>query len=50
LLDVITVGMRIITIWLEMEGWKVEAECRWEGRDCSAPRAAGADESKEVTE
>jgi hypothetical protein len=49
-LDVITMGMRIIIIWLEVEGWKVEAECRWEGREGSAPRAASADQSKEVTE
>jgi hypothetical protein len=43
-------GMRIITIWSKVERWDVEGKCRWEGREHSAPRAAGANESKEVME
>jgi len=41
---------KIRTIWFEMERREAEGIHRGEGRDCSAPRAAGANKSKEVTE
>jgi hypothetical protein len=45
-------GMRIMAIWPKVERWDVEGKCRWEweGREHSAPRAAGANESKEIME
>jgi hypothetical protein len=41
---------KIRTIWFEMERREAEGIHGGEGRDCSAPRAAGANKSKEVME
>jgi len=41
---------KIWTIWFKMERRETEGIHGGEGRDCSAPRAAGANKSKEVME
>jgi hypothetical protein len=42
--------MTMIDIESEVERWEVEAKCRWEGRQCSTPRAACGNKSQEVME
>jgi hypothetical protein len=43
-------GRNIRTIRFEMDWWEAEGIRRGKGRDCSTPRAAGPNESKEVME
>jgi len=40
--------MRIMDVRLQAERWDIAAQCRWEGCECSAPRAAGCSKSNDV--
>lgn len=41
-------AMRIMDVRLQAERWDIAAQCRWEGWECSAPRAAGCSKSNDV--